>query len=96
MEISRITDSSIKIKTKEATVLVDPTTKTDGEIVLLTSPGDYTIPEDAKLVIEGPGEYEVNGIHVTGELNPTGLTFTLFDDQFRILLTNVTGVQKLR
>src|SRR5438874_1011043 len=98
MEISKITDNSIKVKTKNVSVVIDPTTKTDADIVIITAGNvdEFMIPENTKLVIEGPGDYEVGGISVTGEKMGEEMLYTLFDDQFRVILAPLSLISKIR
>lgn len=86
MEISKINTTSIKIKTKNTTFLVDPASKSEGDVVLLMQKGDFLIPEEAKLIVEGPGEYEVAGVSIKGVEGSSGMIYRVFDDQYNILI----------
>ena len=79
MEITYIAHSCFKIKTKNQTLVVDPYNpdqtgyklpKMSPDILLITHDHfDHNYKEgtvDAKLVIEGPGEYEKEDTYITG------------------------------
>ena len=95
MEISKVTQNSIKIKSKNATLVTDPSGKTDADIVILTN-SEATIPENTKLVIEGPGEYEVGGLSIKGDRIGDTVLYKLFDDQFSVLLVPLSAVSKVK
>lgn len=74
MEITRVSEQSIKIKGKQVSVLVNPLPgkiKTSADIVMfferVPEVFDSATVEGLKLVVEGPGEYEVGGVKITGE-----------------------------
>lgn len=88
MEIAYIENGSIKIKTKEAIIIVDPVVKAVGSAVLLTGQlrGDPKKVEGLRLTIKGPGEYEVSGTNILGKRLDSALFFEIFDEINRILL----------
>lgn len=79
MEITYIAHSCFKIKSKNQTIVLDPYSpektgyklpKMSPDLLLITHQhDDHNYKEgtvDAKLIIEGPGEYEKDDIYVTG------------------------------
>src|SRR5258708_7303992 len=74
MEITRVSEESIKIKGKQVSVLINPLPekiKTGADIVVFfertPKAFDPAAVEGLKLVVEGPGEYEVGGAKIIGE-----------------------------
>lgn len=70
MEIALVSPTSIRIKGKQSALLVDPVAskaKLMADAVLMTS-NNPTTPEveGCRLVMAGPGEYEVGGVKITG------------------------------
>lgn len=68
MEIALLSSNSVKIRGKHASLVVDPQVKTSGDAVLLLSENSGLTPakvEKHRLVIEGPGEYEIGGIKIS-------------------------------
>lgn len=74
MEIKLLNDSTIFLKGKKESVLVDPTkndlseNKGNSRIIIYTS-GDFNedvLSNDEKIIIKGSGEYEIGGIEIMG------------------------------
>ncbi len=94
MEISLVNNSSVKIKGKTASLIIDPSTKSEAEIVIATKALDTLVlgkVDGVRLVISGPGEYEAGGISVTGK-NVKGNTLYSIIDSMRILFTTSAGI----
>ncbi len=74
MEIKYFSNKTIVIKSKKEAVLIDPqkkdldNPKMNSRIVVYTSTNfDYWEPENGeRVVIRGPGEYEVGGVEIEG------------------------------
>lgn len=67
MEVTKIGESGIKLKGKNVSLLVDPTGRAEGEIILKLmqdDAADYSGVTNTRLVIAGPGEYEAGGMSV--------------------------------
>lgn len=82
MEISKISSSTIKIKGKNASLVIDPTSKVDAEIVITTIPAENLALDKVggiRLIISGPGEYEVGGVSVTGKDVKTGVIYQILE-----------------
>ena len=95
MEVVRLGDKSIKIRSKNATIVVDPSTKTDADvIVIMTSGIDISFVQTAKLIIQGAGEYEVMGVAIKSEQQGNGLWISVMDDPYKILICLSTNVGK--
>lgn len=99
MEISAIKDISLRIKTKNASIVTNPSSKVTSDIVILTSdlPSiDLEKVEGAKLIIEGPGEYEASGVRITGfELNQD-IAYIIEADNIRVLLIKSSDLPDLK
>lgn len=95
MEISRSTETSIRIKTREITIVVDPGNlpagrqEFEGDVVLLTTPGADTAKYKDVLVFYGPGEYEVRSVSIKCEKLGNGLVYKIIED-FRKVLVGTT------
>lgn len=87
MEISRLSDNSIKIKTKNSTFIIDPDAKSPEADVFV-----YTVHEkdiaDGRLAIEGPGEYEIGGVYVKGENVSDHLVYEFHDETKKLLVVS--------
>jgi L-ascorbate metabolism protein UlaG (beta-lactamase superfamily) len=67
LDITYLGNGSVKLSSRNVTVLCDPTDtkKTTVDAVLQTSPDTKVVAGEAML-IDGPGEYEVKGAMITG------------------------------
>lgn len=94
MEIQKISTSCIKIKGKNASVVVDPSGKTDAEIIISTQPLDSLSidkVEGHRLIISGPGEYEAGGISVTGKQQKSGFMYQIIES-VKIMLVSSDNI----
>lgn len=73
MEIKLINQNTIFLKGKKESVLIDPDEKTAGlskyqsRVIVLTARDDDSFGwQSDKVVIRGPGEYEIGGVEYTG------------------------------
>ncbi len=85
MEILAVSPTSFKIKSKNTSFIINPV-KIDADVVLTTTtPHDYSQFE-GKLVISGPGDYEVSGVSIKGEKMGDGVAYTLLEENQTILI----------
>lgn len=100
MEITTLSKTSIKIKGKNASLVIDPeksiSTKTKADaIILLSKPKDYdnTKIEEHRVVIQAPGEYEVSGIKISAHRFNHDLVYQMSIDGLRIGLANSSSIE---
>lgn len=91
MEVTLIAPSSVKIKGKQATFLVNPflakgKMQADAAINLFPQTLMPDI-EGLRITLQGPGEYEVGGVKITGFGTSEKTQYYLVVDNIRILLT---------
>lgn len=94
MEISKLADASIKIKGKNASVVIDPASKVEAQIVIATVSQETLLldkVEGVRLIISGPGEYEAGGIAVTGK-KVKGEVFYQILEGSKIAFTTSSGI----
>lgn len=83
MEIQLLASNSIKVKGKNASVVFDPVSKTDAEIIIVTKPTETLALDkvlNTRLVISGPGEYEAGGISISGKRVKDKVIYTLIEN----------------
>jgi hypothetical protein len=86
MEISIVGQKGLKIRTKNASFIVNPEKKTDEEVIVLTKvPQDYSEYE-GKIVFSGPGEYEAAGVSIKAESQADGTSFDFFEEGQRLVV----------
>ena len=100
MEIALVNSTSIRIKGKHGTFIVDPPTsgsKTPADGILLlngSSPSSYAV-EGSRLTIVGPGEYEIAGIKVTTIGLTSDLVHTVRVDNIEVVIGSAEAIDKL-
>lgn len=96
MEISKTADS-VKIKLKKMTIVIDPTKKAEAEVVIATNgnpPKEYF--DEYPLVIEGPGEYEKNGVYIRGQKTGDFTSYEIMDGGGKMHFTTTESLEKLK
>jgi hypothetical protein len=94
VDISIVEKNSIKIKSKRVTFVVDPTkemSKTPADAVIFLNGGskmDVSKVADFRMIIDGPGEYEVGGVKISSTKISKGIVYRLSIDG----MTAVLGV----
>ena len=95
MEIVSLPKYSIRIKGKQAAVVVNPIGKSDGNasIILQGSSQSRYSPRDG-VIIASPGEYEVAGMKIKGSNIDDTLSFSISVDSVDVLLGKLTTFEK--
>ena len=101
MDISILSKNSIRIRSKHAALVVDPTedlakTNADGIILLSNSNFDIGRILDYRIVIEGAGEYEVGGVKISVENRGEGFVYSLLVDGIKIVLGKISVIGKIQ
>lgn len=96
MDISIVGKNSIKLKGKKVSFVVDPSKempKTSADAVILlngTENVDLDRAADSRIVINGPGEYEIGGAKVSGAATPKGVLYHVSIDDVHIIVGKPT------
>ncbi len=98
MEISRLSDTSIKIKTKTATLVVDPDVKTEADVVLHITPFEKgeSLVINKRIVIDGPGDYEVMDVAIQGIDYGNFMGYSIDDGVSRVLIAPSSAIDKVK
>lgn len=96
MEISLLPKNAVKIKGKHSNLVINPATKTDANAIIFLGINQTTVIEKELLVINGPGEYEVGGIKITGIKSGNDTIYSLHVDGIDILLGNQDTIEKIQ
>lgn len=96
MDVTLLEKNSLKIRGKHAGLVVNPAVKTTADAVLLLgqAPLDISKAEGQRLVIEGPGEYEVSGVKVSSFGNKRDLAYEISMDGLDVFLANGETLKK--
>ncbi len=97
MEIVLLPENGLKIKGKQATLLVnaDDLSIAHHVAVYFRRTPPKKIPEES-VVITGPGEYEIGGIKISGIKTKDGPVFSVTVDGVDILLGALSVVEKIQ
>lgn len=96
MDISILSEESLKIRGKHGSFIADPddlTPKSNADGILLQNPDlkkGISRVLDYRIVVCGPGDYEVGGIKVTGVKGKNNLLYRLTVDGVLILLAKAS------
>ena len=96
MDIVTLGKNSIKIKGKKVSFVVDPSEEmpkiSSDAIILLDGLTniDTSRVTDSRIIIEGPGGYEVGGAKISGASTSRGILYKLFIDDVVVILGRAT------
>lgn len=105
MDIALIQKDIIKIKGKHSAVIVGVPdteqlkTKTPADAVLLlkrTGSFDSSKVEGSRLIIKGPGEYEISGVKISAISAENDLSFDIEIDGLNMFLGSISGLKKIK
>lgn len=102
MEISPLSNVSLKIKGKKGTLIVDPEKsqrskiEADGILVLNRESQDTAKVENERVILQGPGEYEVGGIKISAIKAGKQLVYILYIDGIGIALANLSSLESVK
>lgn len=95
MEIVLLTPTTIKIKGKQISFIVDPTISkakltADATIFLTQNEKNATPVDESRIIFHGAGEYEVGGTKVAGIMSSGELGYFVVIDGITMLLATAT------
>ena len=101
MEIAFLPGNGLKVKGKQATFVIDGTdpkgkTTSDAMLLLGTSSTKDLFKEDLGVVFQGPGEYEVKGIKITGFRAEGETMYTLSIDGLSVFIGKISSSIKAK
>lgn len=102
MDVAILGDSCIKIRSKDASFVVDPVhkiPKVNADAILILDNNleiDTARVVDQRIIIKGAGEYEVGGVKISVVLGGEGFVYNLFLDNTRVVLGKVSDISKLQ
>lgn len=92
MDISKHSNG-VKISTGKANVYINPESEIDSGVIIYTSPKPDIDTNDKRLVIEGPGEYEFQGIYLKGAWKNDVISFIISYNEREIYYTDTKGIE---
>jgi hypothetical protein len=98
MDIQIFGLDSLKIKSKKTTLAIDPKSvvqKFEADaVVLLDKNSDITRINDFRVVIDAAGEYEINGLKISGVTSDNDTIFTLISENVPTLVAKASSLEK--
>ena len=101
MDVTYLGENSIRVKGKTASIIIDPSPavgKTETDAIALTdvilSPNLAKI-EGYRIVINGPGEYEVSGVKISGIKVEYKLVLRMEVDGVKVMVGDGLSVEKI-
>ena len=101
MDIALVSKNSVRIKTKRAALVINPSdiaTKTEAEIaMLLDKDNEHSLCkiEGGRLVVSGAGEYEVEGVKISAFDLGTSIAYKIIVDNLEIILAKAEALKKM-
>jgi hypothetical protein len=92
VDIAVLGKTSIKLKGKGASFVIDPSStmpKTAADAIVLSGShkdSDLSRVTDARIVIDGPGEFEAGGVKISGIKIPDGIIYRLLIDSVSVVV----------
>ncbi len=99
MDFQILGEESLKIKGKKVSIAVDPKEKIakfDAEAIVATSKDyDQSRVSDYRVIVEGPGEYEVSGLKISGIKSDGSTIYELDSEGANILVTKASALENI-
>lgn len=99
MDIALLSKDSLKLKIKKTTLIIDPKSsisKIEADAVIAISKDiDESRVNDARVLLNGAGEYEVNGLKISAVGTNENLLFSFSLDNFEIVLVKASVLSKI-
>ncbi|OGH11364.1 MAG: hypothetical protein A3B38_00865 [Candidatus Levybacteria bacterium RIFCSPLOWO2_01_FULL_36_13] len=99
MDVSQLSENSLKLKIKKTNLIVNPTgktPKTEGDAVIATIPdADIDRVKDYRVFINSTGEYEVGGLKISCVKEDGGFMFIFNSDGKEIAMVDASTLSKI-
>ncbi|MEX2007338.1 MAG: hypothetical protein WD992_01055 [Candidatus Levyibacteriota bacterium] len=99
MEIAYLGNNCVKIRSKLANFIIDPTeniSKTEADAIISLNGNESNISKVSqfRLIVSGPGEYEIKGVKISGTKSDAGIIYRLTLDKLGVILGKASLVSK--
>ena len=101
MDIAVLGGNALKIRSKHTSFVVDPVktvSKVNADAILLLENINIDTSRvlDQRIIIDGPGEYEVGGVKISGIKAKNGTVYSLLMDNLQVVLGKVSDISRLQ
>jgi hypothetical protein len=100
VDIAILGENSLRLKGKKVAFVIDPEKgmpKTSADAVILLNDGNNNVDisrvTDSRIIIAGPGSYEVEGIKISGLKTPKGIVYRILIDDIITILGSSTDTK---
>lgn len=94
MEITLLPKSALRIKGKTSSFVVNPQEAVQANAYFLLDPKAVFVTDEA-VVLNGPGEFEIGGVKITGLRNEKSVLYTMNVDGMEVLVGTITLLSAL-
>ena len=95
MEIALLPKNAVRIKGKQALLVVNPSDSGASYHAALFLDHSSATPTEC-VAIAGPGEYEVSGVKISGTKSAAGVAYSISVDDVDVLVGSLSVVEKLQ
>lgn len=99
MDVQIFDTDSLRLKIKKTALAIDPKTKItkfDAEAILVMNKSfDEGRVNDYRVIIDGPGEYEISGLKISGLKTEEDTIYGLSSDSTGILIAKASSLEKI-
>lgn len=99
MDIQIFDNDTLRLKIKKTALAIDPKTKItkfDAEAILVMDKSfDASRVNDYRIIFDGPGEYEVSGIKISGIKSNGDTIYGLSFESIDILIAKASSLEKI-
>jgi hypothetical protein len=102
MDVMLLTGNALKIKGKNASIVVNPTSSTNkteaSSILILNSLPDFSDAkvEGSRITLKGPGEFEVGGVKIAATAVGEKLVAIIDVDSVKVLIGSGEAIEKIQ
>jgi hypothetical protein len=96
MEIAVLPKAALRIKGKNASFIIDPEDGKDyNASILVGKASDPSKSSSDEVIIEGPGEYEIGGVKITGTRSNSAVIYSLKIDGIDVVLGKLSSLDAM-
>jgi hypothetical protein len=97
MEVSILPKNILRLKSKQATFLINPADKIQGaNAAIYLLPTEVVSEDEATVILDGPGEYEIGGVKLSGMRVGESVVYSLSLDGVEVMVGDIPPLEKLQ
>jgi hypothetical protein len=96
MEIALLNKSVLRIKGKTTTFSINPSEASGANAALMLDDSIYLLSSEETVVLQGPGEYEVGGVKITGTRGDKGVLYSMNMEGLDIIIGKIATLSAMQ